>query len=140
MKIRLTQEQYKLISENVTYAPEKIDEILNGALVDLGQIREKLKLNLGYVSSLSIIEVSENIIAIEKKRQDIKNFEDSMAKKSVYYFKVVDAYGVRGQPPNVLTLDDISTKIDHVLLDLGYVGDMYDALIDMAGRLKKLGV
>ena len=76
MKIRLTERQYKLLTEaNLTYSPEKIDEFLKQCGDDISRCQNMFSHQSGVVTNLTINEILDNL-QLDKVREVYDKYYD----------------------------------------------------------------
>jgi hypothetical protein len=136
MKVRITERQYKLLENNISYDSNYIDDLLKAASKDLEDVKNKYKVAFNYAMSISINEIYENVSILNNKKKDLENFIKIMNKRNGKYYDVANSYNFNEQPDNVSKLDLLSSEIDNELIDLGYIEDIYEDLIEIVEKLK----
>lgn len=130
MKVRVTERQYKILAENITYTPEKIDEFVNLAHKDLVAAQEVFRQNLRIIASITLFEMADKKAKYEQKYKEITQYANGLVKKHAQYYNVVDMYEVGELPPNVVKLDSLTGEIDNLAYDFGKIGDILQSLMD----------
>jgi hypothetical protein len=141
MKIILTKDQLITIKEqvNIQYTPERIDQYVREAENLLKSGTDILRKYYHNVMSTTIGEISEHIGESKGLVNQLKKTKDALSEKSEFYFGIVRRYDDNDEyPDNVKRLDDISTEIDYLQMDIDEIKDAFDCLTSSAEYLIKI--
>ena len=141
MRIILTEEQLTIIKEqvNMRYTPERIDQYVQEADNVLKSGMEILRKYYHNVMSTTIGEISDHFNEVKELVNKLKKTKDSLSEKSEFYFGIVRMYDDDDDyPDNIKRLDDISTEIDYLQMDIDEIKDAFDCLASSAEYLIKL--
>jgi len=122
---------------NINYTPEKIDEFVRTAekVVQNGKnIFFKYK---DMILSINLSDVVENLEKYRVLYLKISDDRSSLEKAYNKFYDIAEMYDITDRPYNVKKLEDLATDIDSVSLDVYYLMNALENIIEAGEDLNK---
>lgn len=122
---------------NISYTPEKIDEFVRMAekVVQNGKnIFFKYK---DMILSINLSDVVENLEKYRALYLKISDDRSSLEKAYNKFYDIAEMYDITDRPYNVKKLEDLATDIDSVSLDIYYLMNALENIIEAGEDLNK---
>lgn len=122
---------------NISYTPEKIDEFVRMAekVVQNGKnIFFKYK---DMILSINLSDVVENLEKYRALHLKISDDRSNLEKAYNKFYDIAEMYDITDRPYNVKKLEDLATDIDSVSLDIYYLMNALENIIEAGEDLNK---
>lgn len=138
MKIQISEEQLKrLVEENVSYTPEKIDALIQEAMKLLEEVQQARNTHMTNVIHTTIAEVMLDKESYQKEvlkiEADHKMFNVGYEK----YYNIIETFDWMDQPDNVKKLEKINEKIYKYNEDIYQTGNALEEIISASLTMER---
>lgn len=128
MRVILTENQLRLLSEDLKYTEGKINEILLKGRENLRVIRNWHNKYKNIIFSLTINDVVENYDKYNGLLDQIKLLLEQLNRKVDEYYHIIELYDNMDRPDTIREIEDIAVEMQ----DIGYqIDDFKDILKDI---------
>jgi hypothetical protein len=122
---------------DISYTPEKIDEFISIAEKVIQNGKNLFFKYKDMILSINISDVVEDVEKYKTLHLKISNDRDNLEKTYNKFYDIVEMYDFMDRPNNVKKLDDLAGSIDNLALDIYYLKDALDNIIDAGKDLNK---